>query len=221
MIDSSQEYRLFRAFGFPVFANMGAGLLLVLMVLFQADSGVLGAVFGLSLGLGILLSVLAHELGHAFAVQKLGYGASTILLSMFGGLCRWRGRARPLDQVAISLAGPLVSLVLGIALYFGAPYVPGQIAGFLVRQLGFLNLLWFAFNLLPVHPMDGGQALRALMASRLPVWRATEISLIVSMAIGVAVATLALVYGYYVAGIMLGMMVAQNVQEWQALSGRR
>jgi Zn-dependent protease len=221
MIDSSQEYRLFRAFGFPVFANMGAGLLLVLMVLFQADSGVLGVVFGLSLGLGILLSVLAHELGHAFAVRKLGYGASTILLSMFGGLCRWRGRARPMDRVAISLAGPAVSLLLGLVMTFTWHFIPVPLVAFLVKQLGFLNLVWCVFNMLPVYPMDGGQALRGVLTTRVPEWKAAEISLIVSAAVGVAVATLALVYGYYVAGIMLGMMVAQNVQEWQALNGRR
>ncbi len=69
------------------------------------------------------------------------------------------------------MAGPAVNLVLaGIA--FPLLYVleggvaAGTLVGEFVRIMFALNLFWAVFNLLPIFPMDGGQALQKALEMR-------------------------------------------------------
>jgi Zn-dependent protease len=221
MFGDRREFSLFSIGGHRVSADSGAAILLLLMVLFQMDAGPLGAVVGLSVGLGVLFSVLAHELGHAFAVSRLGFGGSSIVLGMFGGVCRWKGNPRPLQRVTVALAGPTVSLALGLALSAIDNFIPNPIVRMVVGHLGFLNLLWFGFNLLPMLPMDGGVALNGVLASRMHELKAARISLIVSMAVGVGALVAAVNYRYTIAAFMIGMMVWQNWQQFSELRRAR
>jgi len=221
MFGERREFSLFSVGSHRVSADSGAAILLLLMVLFQMDAGALGAAVGLAVGLGVLLSVLAHELGHAFAVSRLGFGGSSIVLGMFGGVCRWRGNPRPLQRVTVALAGPTVSLAVGLALSALQPVVPHPIARMVVGHLAFMNLLWFAFNLLPMLPMDGGVALNGLLSLRLPQLKAAKISLVVSMVVGVGALVAAVNWRYTIAAVMIGMMVWQNWQQYAELRRAR
>jgi CBS domain-containing protein len=118
---------------------------------------------------------------------------------------------RPLHELTIALAGPAVNvllalLLLGIDLFlFGTrPFDPEEIftnaewldasAEHVVRQLFVINVGLFAFNLLPAFPMDGGRALRALLAMRLSYVRATRWAARLGQALALAMGLAALLY---------------------------
>ena len=62
----------------------------------------------------------------------------------------------------MSAAGPVISLALAAAGYGLIARGPGRhLAGLLVDQLVWANLLVGIFNLLPGLPLDGGRMLRA------------------------------------------------------------
>lgn len=118
----------------------------------------------------LFLSVLAHELAHAWVATRLGQRVHEIVLSALGGHTSFtRGGLGPGGSALVAFAGPLVNLVLGGALLAAAqPLLAGS--GFTQRAVGVLvaatasaNLIVAAFNLVPGLPLDGGQLLAALV----------------------------------------------------------
>ncbi len=109
------------------------------------------------------LSLLAHELGHAFQAQHEGMEIDGITLWLFGGVAKFKGMFRSAGaEFRIAIAGPLVSLAIGLAcaLVAWAFDLPDVVDG-VVAWLGYINLLLLVFNLLPALPLDGGRVLRS------------------------------------------------------------
>jgi Zn-dependent protease/CBS domain-containing protein len=115
------------------------------------------------------VSILLHELGHAFQARREGMEIEGITLWLFGGVAQFKGTFPSAGaEFRIAIAGPVVSLLLG--LFFVAVAVATtmteEIDG-VAAWLGYINLVLLAFNLLPALPLDGGRVLRsALWAAR-------------------------------------------------------
>ena len=111
----------------------------------------------------LVLSVLLHELGHALTARRYGIGVRGITLELLGGYTEMEGDApRPKVEVLVSLAGPAVSLVLGLAAAgVTAMLSMDTVAGLIALQVAASNILVAVFNVLPGLPLDGGRAVRA------------------------------------------------------------
>jgi Zn-dependent protease/CBS domain-containing protein len=149
------------------------------------DAAALGApgylpwVIGAVAAIGLFVGVVLHELGHSVTAMRYGFPIDSITLWIFGGIAKltempenWR------QEFAIALAGPIVSVALGIV--FGGAFflVPETFpaARFVVGYLAVMNAALAVFNLLPAFPMDGGRVLRALLSRTRPYARATKIA---------------------------------------------
>jgi Zn-dependent protease len=108
-------------------------------------------------------SILLHELGHAFQAQREGVEIEGITLWMLGGVAKMAGRVPGAgSELRIALAGPAVSLVLGLAFAGAAAALPlPEPVDGVCAWLGYVNLVLLAFNLLPAFPLDGGRVLLA------------------------------------------------------------
>lgn len=154
--------------------------------------------------IAIFACVALHELGHALAARRYGISTPDITLLPIGGLARLsRLPEKPIEEVVIAIAGPLVNLAIaaGLILFLGNNFDPGSLAkieepayGFLNR-LAVVNLFLFAFNLIPAFPMDGGRILRALLAFRLQRRQATEWAARIGQGLAFAFGFLGLVGG--------------------------
>jgi Zn-dependent protease len=167
-----------------------------------------------------LVSVLLHELGHAVLARHAGARPSITLMAM-GGVTTYtppRQLSR-LESLAISLAGPAVGLLLGGALLLLRPDEdPPGLVGFALRAAIFTTLGWSLFNLLPIAPLDGGQALRELLPGD-PVTRARRAA-VVSIVLAIVLAVVA-VQNRWIGtfGLVLAaFLVLANVMQLRGLS---
>jgi Zn-dependent protease/predicted transcriptional regulator len=110
-------------------------------------------------------SLLLHEYGHALQARRDGMEIEGITLWLFGGVAKFRGMFPSAGaEFRIAIAGPLVSLVLGL-LFLGVPMLlglPSTVDGVLF-WLGSINIALLVFNLLPALPLDGGRILRSIL----------------------------------------------------------
>jgi Zn-dependent protease/CBS domain-containing protein len=110
-------------------------------------------------------SLLLHELGHALQARREGVEIEGINLWLFGGVAQFKsGFPSAGAEFRIAIAGPLVSLALGVLFVLVAVFagLPNAIDG-IAAWLGYTNLILLAFNLLPALPLDGGRVLRAAL----------------------------------------------------------
>ena len=128
--------------------------------------------------------VVAHEFGHILTARYFGVRTPEMVLLPIGGISRLeRIPEKPREELLIALAGPAVSLAIGLALVvllggLPSPAALGSLGSGmnLLAELTVANLALAAFNLLPAFPMDGGRVLRALLAMRTPHARATRLA---------------------------------------------
>jgi len=148
-------------------------------------SGFMPWILGTIVALGLFLGVLVHELAHSLVAKAKGIRMQSITLLMFGGIAQMdEGTPSPKTELPMALAGPVMSLVFGLVCC-GLVYVVPKMSPdpalqgvliFIFGYLGVLNVILFAFNLIPAFPMDGGRVLRAVLATRMPLDRATGIA---------------------------------------------
>jgi Zn-dependent protease/CBS domain-containing protein len=194
----SWSFQIARIRGIPLKAHVSFLLVLPLLALLfsaqvrgaaqatqvppgQLEGGSL--LWGLLVALGLFLSVLLHELAHAFYALSHGGRVSSITLMMIGGVTRLEeAPRRPRHEAMMALVGPLTSIALGLLCFALFVLLRGSTLFHLqlgLAMLAWLNVVLGLFNLLPAFPMDGGRILRALLIPRLGLLQATRTAALV------------------------------------------
>lgn len=182
-------YRIGNYNGVPIKLHWSLGLLFIFLAYFGKEIihlDDIGLIWFLILVLSLFLSVIFHELGHAYAAKKYGIVTRDIIISPVGGITRLEHIPKPVDEIKVALAGPIANLLLAgliliILLLIKHPFsvptdsYPESLKEFL-RIAFWLNLILFGFNLLPAFPMDGGRILRALLRTKMETKQATKIA---------------------------------------------
>jgi Zn-dependent protease len=117
-------------------------------------------VFGLWFGVGLVLMIFVHEMGHVLEIRRQGLKATAPVFIPFLGAAIFQRNMPPdaLKQAQIAIAGPLLGTVGATAAFalFGFTHWPQWL---FFAYLGFyLNL----FNMLPLGFLDGGWIMGAV-----------------------------------------------------------
>ncbi|MCA9138180.1 MAG: site-2 protease family protein [Planctomycetales bacterium] len=151
----------------------------------QASSS--AALVNVLLVICVFACVLAHEFGHALTARHFGIPTDDITLLPIGGIASLREiPEKPMEELVVAIAGPLVNVVIAfvlvVALFFtNRSFVPTALLdststiGFF-QSLTAINIALVVFNLVPAFPMDGGRMLRAILAMRMSRVQATDIA---------------------------------------------
>lgn len=164
--------------------------------IFRGDHGLVVALAMATVGaVLVVLTTLAHELGHALEARYRGMEVEGVTLLLFGGVTELHVEGQTArDELAVAVVGPWISLVcaagFGLLATFADVLLPATVADPVAQVagvLGWWNLLLAVFNLVPGAPLDGGRVLRALLwmltGDRL---RALRISVRAGQLLGVA-----------------------------------
>jgi len=157
----------------------------------------------------LLVSLLAHEFGHALVARRLGLRVIDVTLWHLGGMARMQELPEsPRIEALVSLAGPLVNLVLAVlALPLLALTADAPLAHHLAVDFVGMNVLLGGLNLLPAFPMDGGRLLRAWLATRRSHLAATELAVRTGKWVAFAM-VIAGAVAFQTMGFVLALLVA-------------
>lgn len=126
----------------------------------------------------VFISILIHEMAHAYVADRLGWVVRGIHIDLFSGSAAVDANIHERDSIKVVAAGPLSNLLLAVLSLGFALVFPND---FLISML-FINVILFLFNILPIFPMDGGRILRdALYLKTKDRRKSKRISAIVSL----------------------------------------
>ncbi|MFW6256601.1 MAG: M50 family metallopeptidase [Bacillota bacterium] len=111
--------------------------------------------------------VIIHEFAHVFMAVGSGYVVRKVEIFPFGGVAEYCGflEMKPVSELMIAAAGPLVNLILALFFLYFERYMLFE-----------LSLLIGLFNLIPAFPLDGGRIFRSLLVKVVGFRRGTDLA---------------------------------------------
>lgn len=191
---SDSVLRLPGPWGIPIEVHRSFGILAGIFALLALQSGAF--VFVAVQFAMLVAAILLHELGHAWGAHVQGVPVRRVVLHGGGGFCEYQHSGSTRQQELIVAMGPLVNLALwalaSLGVWWlqsrmlasmdyagsGAPIVgaAGLQGMFYLMVFAKMNLMLFAFNMIPVQPLDGGKLLQLGLMRLLPSRRALRIT---------------------------------------------
>ena len=195
--------------------------------------------FNIALVLAVFACVVMHELGHALTAKYFGIETKKITLLPIGGMASLeRIPESPKQELLVTLAGPLVNIIIALLLYFIIPVQElmhlnftetfETLSSFSIQNFLFylyiINIALVVFNIIPAFPMDGGRILRALLAIKMNRVKATQIASTIGQFIAVLFLLIGLLYNPFLIFIALVIFLGaygenQMVQHMAILKG--
>jgi Zn-dependent protease len=147
------------------------------------QGGMAAAMDSVAFLLLVFLCVTLHEFGHIAMGRRFGIRTPQVILSPIGGIASMeRMPEKPVQELLVAIAGPLVNVVIALLLALGFGISLSGLTGAdfeaasLAERLLIVNVVLVLFNMVPAFPMDGGRVLRALLAMRMGAPRATALA---------------------------------------------
>lgn len=116
--------------------------------------------YGWLFGIGFVMLIFAHEMGHYLMAKKEGLDVGTpIFIPFVGAFISMKEVPESVKvESKVALAGPIVGSIAALMLIpvyevTGAP---------VFRSLAYSGIMLNIFNLIPISPLDGGRAVAAL-----------------------------------------------------------
>ncbi|HUT30007.1 MAG TPA: site-2 protease family protein [Sedimentisphaerales bacterium] len=174
----------------------------------------------------VFVCVLIHEIGHSLIARRFGKEAKSITLLPIGGVATMEEMPeKPAQEIAMSIIGPFINLIIAAILYLfvgrwsgiGAPNLtPDSARAFFAGLIG-VNIMLAIFNLIPAFPMDGGRVLRGLLAIKLDFVHATTAAVAIGQAIAMFFIFFGIFFNWWLAIIGLFLYIGAGSEKQQVI----
>ena len=132
-----------------------------------------------------------------------------------GGFCERKVSASRYQQEFIVAMGPIVNLTLWAVASLIAPAISDPEIGWVIDTIAWTNLFLAIFNLIPVHPLDGGKLFELILLRLMP----PRVAIRISGAVGFVLAILwipAMIFSYLTVGLFL-IFVPPVLMHWNMM----
>lgn len=201
--------------GVPV--QFGSSIIFLAFIFLMPFSSVAQAVNSLIFFGLVVLAILLHEYGHAWATQVQGHRVTRVMIYGGGGFCERQSAVSPRQEEFIVAMGPLVNLALWAICGLTLDLFQGE-PRYWVWLFGQINIVLFFLNLVPVQPLDGGKLLTLMLLRALPRDAAVRISGWIGLVFS-ALWILAMVWAFVNLSILL-LFLPSIPLHWDMARGR-
>lgn len=178
----------------------------VKVALVAASAAVYSVIFTVEFALALVAVLVFHEYGHVRAMKKFGIPTKGFYLIPFlGGIAVGERAKTQWESLYISMMGPVYGLIM-TAIFFVIFLVTGShFCGLVAATSALLNLV----NLLPIHPLDGGQVVKALVFSR-----RNQLALFLFLGVSAVCLYGAWLFGFYFLCFFIVIGVVDIITNW-------
>jgi len=213
------SFKIGSAWGIPIELHLTFILLIAAVFILSIPTQ---QFYRFTIVLFLFVFVVFHELAHSIVARHYGIKVRKIILYPIGGVSEIEEIPdNPSQEWRMAVAGPLTSIVIGVALLAVTIAISTQtftlatfttLTGNFLTDLATLNIFLGAFNLIPSFPMDGGRVFRALLAERLKYSDATRYAVYLGKIFGIAMVLVGFVYSFFFL-ILVGIFVYIGASE--------
>jgi Zn-dependent protease len=215
--------RIFSIRGIEVAVHVSFLLILALLIYafyvspqpygFSGFSSPLRFLLAFFAALFLFVSIFFHELAHSLVAMRYGVRVRGIVLFIFGGLSMMEKiPENPRQELMISIAGPLTSLLIGVMCAILTLIPSASISAFFTLS-AYINLFLAVFNLIPAFPMDGGRIFRSFLARKMSYARATRVAAETGKMLAVMMGIFGIFYSPWLILIAFFIYIGANEEE--------
>jgi len=176
------------------------------VALVAASVAVYSVIFTVEFALALVAVLMFHEYGHVRAMKKFGIPTKGFYLIPFlGGIAIGDKAKTQWESLYISMMGPVYGLIMTALFYAIYLVTDSHFCGLVAATSALLNL----FNLLPIHPLDGGQVVKALVFSR-----RNQLALILFLGVSAICLYAAWAFGFYFLCFFIVIGVVDIITNW-------
>lgn len=147
----TNSWKLFDVFGVPVYLKYWFLLLFLFL--------------SVKIVIAVFISVLIHEIAHAYVAKRIGYETKSIVLDFLFGSANIDGdfSKNHKHSIQISIAGPISNLLLALISIPISILTVGPLYD-IILYFASINIIFFVINMIPIFPLDGGRILKGLLS---------------------------------------------------------
>ena len=151
----------------------------------------------------LMLFAFIHEIGHLIAGLALGMKPEKIEIMPFGFSLSFKtnvkdfnkkikkGNILGIKKIIVAFAGPFTNLIIIL--------ITSHINIDIIKQLMIIytNFLIFAFNLIPIYPLDGGRILKEFLHINFGIQKTEKMIFLISNIVLLVVSSLIIILAIY------------------------
>ncbi|MBQ3158202.1 MAG: site-2 protease family protein [Clostridia bacterium] len=151
------------------------------------------------------ICLVLHELVHAVVAKRLGYKIGKIKLAATGATLEAESDEFGFsEEIKIAISAPIFNLVLALLFVVFWWLIPESYN--FTLDLFVVNLSIFAFNMLPIFPLDGGRVLLAFLSKKVERHVAVKITKTITIVISCLLFLIFILSLFFVPNFSIGIM---------------